>query len=470
MPSTNKLTKHALIFTIGGVLTKLILFIFVPLFTYYLTVEETGTIDLLVNASDLLMIFLSVGITEAVFRMSMEKAANKKEVYSIGLVIMTIGHLIFLCFAPLINQISQIEGFGYYLVAMSFMAEFTDISRTFTRSLEKVGSHVIGDIIYALTFSLVSILFIMFFHMGITGYLLAFIIGHIAESVYLFVGCRLYKYLTLHFEKKGLLKKMLRYSLPMIIPATSWWIINMFNKVLIQTDPTLEMGFYSFATKVPIYLAAVYSFFAMSWSITSVGDYEDHGFDDQYTRVYQFVNIVFLVLTSLVITFIEPFIRYLADPSYYPSYVLVPLLAIALMLNCFCIFLGSVYLAAKQTIRSAISDLTGIIVAIIVGTLLIKPLGLYAVAFGTFFGILSTYLFRYFDTRKYIRIHAGWRAYVLFGGLLAQASLFFFISNPWILLAINGALTVFSLAISGDYLVKSYKSVRAQVKQMKAKN
>ena len=81
--SSNKLTKNAVLFILGGIFTKLILFIFVPLFTHYLSVEETGTIDLLVNASDLLMIFLSLGITEAVFRMSMEKAANKKEVYSL---------------------------------------------------------------------------------------------------------------------------------------------------------------------------------------------------------------------------------------------------------------------------------------------------------------------------------------------------------------------------------------------------
>ncbi len=255
----------------------------------------------------------------------------------------------------------------------------------------------------------------------------------------------------------------------MIIPATSWWIINMFTKVLIETDPSLELGFYSFATKVPIYLASVYSFFAMSWSITSIGDYEDHGFDDRYTRVYQFINIVFLVLTSLVITFIEPFIRYLADPSYYASYTLVPILAIALLLNCFCIFLGSVYLAAKQTVRSAISDLVGIVVAMAVGLSLFKTIGLYAVVLGTFLGILSTYLFRYFDTRKYVRIHAGWRAYVLFGGLLIQASLFFFITDVWLLLIINGTLSVLALILSGSYLWNSYKSIKTQVKITKEK-
>ncbi len=243
MPATNnKLTRNAILFMLGGILTKLILFIFVPLFTYYLSVEETGTIDLLVNASDLLMIFLSLGITEAVFRMSMEKASNKKAVYSLGLIVTVLGHLALLAAAPFINQISPIQGYGYILVAMSFMAQITDISRTFTRSLEKVGAHIIGDIIYALTFSLFSVLFIMVLRIGVIGYLLAFIIGHIAESAYLIFACKLYRYMTFKLEKNGLLRKMFAFSVPMIVPMTSWWLINMMSKVSNQTEPTLEMG------------------------------------------------------------------------------------------------------------------------------------------------------------------------------------------------------------------------------------
>jgi|GEM_PF-2106340 len=462
MPGTNKLAKNTFLFTLGGLLCKIVLFVFVPLFTFYLTTGESGTLDILTNASDLSMIFLSMGISEAVFRMAMEKNADKKSVYSIGLLVSFIGNLVLLAFVPLLNQITVISGYGLLLVAMSFTSQVKEVSRTFARGLQKVGHHIIGDVVYTIVFSVLSVTFIIFMHLGIAGYLYAFILANVAEAIYLFIACGLFRYLTFKYEDKKLFSRMILFAIPMIIPSTSWWMINMTNKIMVTSYVDVSAsGIYSYAGKLPGYLAALFSYFSLAFMISAIGDYEENGLTDFYSRVYKFIGVVFLVLTSLLITLNEPFTRFFVDASYYASWKYVPIISVAMILNCFAGFINVVYQAVKKTAGATISAILGVVLNLVLCFILIKPFGVYGIVISSFVSVVFTYLYRYFDTRKFVRIHAGWRNYVVFSLVIVQVALCFVLQGSVnYLLIVNAVISGIAISVSVSYIYKEYKTLR----------
>ena len=77
--TTNKykrLISDTVIFAIGNLGSKIILFFMVPLYTNYLSAEEYGTSDLVFTIAQLLMPFVSLVIFDAVLRFGLSKNAK----------------------------------------------------------------------------------------------------------------------------------------------------------------------------------------------------------------------------------------------------------------------------------------------------------------------------------------------------------------------------------------------------------
>ena len=76
------LVTNSLVFTIANLGSKVISFIMVPLYTYVLTKEEYGTVDLMTTFNSLLIPVLFLCASDAVLRYCMDKRYNSKEVLS----------------------------------------------------------------------------------------------------------------------------------------------------------------------------------------------------------------------------------------------------------------------------------------------------------------------------------------------------------------------------------------------------
>ena len=67
------LFKDTIIFAIGNLGSKMILFFLVPLYTNYLTTEEYGTADLIFTVAQLVVPVVSLTIYDAVIRFGLDK-------------------------------------------------------------------------------------------------------------------------------------------------------------------------------------------------------------------------------------------------------------------------------------------------------------------------------------------------------------------------------------------------------------
>lgn len=79
-----ELSLNTLLFTISSFGSKLISFLLVPLYTYTLSTQDYGTVDLLNTTIQLLIPFLTVNIQDAVLRFSLDSDYEKDEVIGVG--------------------------------------------------------------------------------------------------------------------------------------------------------------------------------------------------------------------------------------------------------------------------------------------------------------------------------------------------------------------------------------------------
>ena len=73
---------------------------------------------------------------------------------------------------------------------------------------------------------LFSIIFLNFFNLGFRGVLLSYILSYSILIVFIFFSAKLFEKIKLYYFSLKLLKKLTRYSVPLIPNTISWWLTN----------------------------------------------------------------------------------------------------------------------------------------------------------------------------------------------------------------------------------------------------
>ena len=88
-----KLFSNTIIFAIGSFSSKILVLFLVPIYTNALTTSELGIADLLQQISNWLVPIVSLTVSEAITRFGLDRAYNKKSVFTIGTILNALGLL-----------------------------------------------------------------------------------------------------------------------------------------------------------------------------------------------------------------------------------------------------------------------------------------------------------------------------------------------------------------------------------------
>lgn len=98
MNSYKKLIDNSFVFAIGRLGSRIISFVLVPLYTYYLTTGEYGTVDLVMTTVNMLLPIISASMFDAVLRFIMDNKNDTDAIMMNALSISFIGFIISLFF------------------------------------------------------------------------------------------------------------------------------------------------------------------------------------------------------------------------------------------------------------------------------------------------------------------------------------------------------------------------------------
>ncbi len=408
MSRGSELAKNTAIIAFGKISTQFISFFLLPLYTAILSKEEFGTIDVFNTCVALLLPVITLQIEQGAFRFLVDIRDEKKKqqelitsvtaFIALQCIICVVAYMIV---APMIHIDDKIY-ILLNMIANAFAMTFLQVSRG-------IGSNVdysVGAFLTAASSIALNVLFIVGLKMGSTGMLLATFLGNVICCVYLLLRLKLLSFIRPSNFNKDILKRMLKYSLPLVPSAISWWLINASDRLIVAGYFGLDAnGILSVAHKFPSVYAAVYSIVNMTW-VESATMYMRKEDGEKYFN--DMINVLQKLFTSafLGIVAIMPFVfPFLVNEAYNEAYGLIPIYMLASVTNASVSLISVVYtvdLASKEIAKTTI--FAGII-NIVAHFILIRYIGLYAAPVSSAMAYCIMMIYRYIDGRKRYRFN-----------------------------------------------------------------
>lgn len=399
-----KLIKNTAILSIGEFANKILHFLIIPLYSYVLTTEEYGQIDLFTTSITMLLPVMTLQIQEGLLRFVLGKETTKeKAVGNCWLIYLAGSAFVLLLFPAYVVAYRSVERAAIF-VALVLMGGFNTIFIHYLRITDRMVEYAAKGVLATFVNLLFNVLFVLVLRLGVDGYLYAMLISRFFGVCYLLLICDLRQYLHLRYADKQLLGQMLKYSIPLIPNTMMWWVMSSGDKYVINYFMgDSANGIYSMALKLPTILTLLYSFFSQAWQMLAI---EEHGAADRkefYERIYKMTNALLLLMVSAVILLVRPLYEIILHERFAPAWEYVPMLSLSMVFSCQSRFFGVVYTTTKKTHKAFITTVWGAVVNLLFNFILIKPLGLHGVAIGTCLGYMAVVLIRGRDMRKEIR-------------------------------------------------------------------
>lgn len=433
MNKEKKFVFNTFIISIGKICTQLVSFFLLPLYTSVLSTTEYGIVDLVNTLVGLFLPILMLQIDQGVFRELIEVRENKLEkskiISSSFYFIIFMNVLALMLFCILFNFINNDYKWYFLLniIVISFPTLFLQISRGIDKNLD----YSVGSFIIAFSTIILNIVLILVFKFRVEGMLIASILGQVIGGIYLFVKLKIFSFLDLSYFSFDIIKKLIKYSLPLIPNAISWWIFNASDRIIVSLLMGVSFtGILSAANKFSALYISAFSIFQLSFTESvSICIKDDDGVDF-FNNTFSNLVKMFSSLALVIISFVPFAYTLLLHSKFISGYVLVPILMIAAVFNVIVGLLGSVYIANRNTKEIARTSILSAIINVVVNLVLIKFIGLYAAALSTLISYLIICIYRFFDVNnKYIRLKFKMSTIIYFIVSFLLISISYYINN-----------------------------------------
>lgn len=415
-----KLIQNSGIFLIGNIGSQGVRFLFLLICTYLLIPDEFGIVEVVYQTATLILPIVSIGIVDAVFRYSMDKDENPTIVLTNGFAVIFIGSVVLLLLSPIFKLVEVFDNLITYLLALIIVQMIQATTKQFTRGIGKVKVFVISDFINSVSTLLFGIMFISYFHWGIQGYLLSYILAYGFDSVFLIFGAKLYIYIDIRKISLLQMKKMSKYSLPLAPNSIMWWLTETSNRyfILYILGPSMT-GIYAVASKIPGLITLFTSVFFKAWQMAAVEEYLSEDKSQFYSKIFEVFWIGMVLSASLIFIILHWFMVILVSHEFYEAWRYIPLLILGSLFSSFQAFIGTNYMASKNTNGALKTSACAAVTTVLLSSILIPLVGLYGAAIATLVSYISVFIIRYFDTAKYVEINIDWYKFTLSFVILA---------------------------------------------------
>ena len=165
-----------------------------------------------------------------------------------------------------------------------------------------------------------------------------------------------------------------------------------------------KTGIYSAANKFSNVFSSLYSVFNLTWTESAAININSKDKDEFFSKILD-VTIRFFGALALGIIAYLPFVfPILINESFSEAYMQVPILMVGSVFNVLVSFIGSIYVAKKQTKEIAKVSIFASIINIITNLLMIKFIGLYAASISTLLAYAIMFILRFIDVKKYVNL------------------------------------------------------------------
>ena len=399
-----RLISNTAMIAVGSFGSKILKYLLVRFYTELLSADQYGLAENISETAILLIPIISFSIADAVHRFLMDKSYSPKDVFSSGVAAWLMGSLILAVVVPILSSIDYFHDHVWLIVLYISASIFHSLCSQFAISLNKFGLGAVAGISNTLTMLLCNILFLLPLNMGVTGYVLSVIVADVVAALILIFALKLWRYVDFTAVQKETLKKMLRFSIPLIPTAVFWWIINVSDKFMVTAYISeAANGIYSAAYKIPSLIMFVSGIFLAAWKNSAISEFGNEETGKFYSNVFKTSSGMYFMVSSVLIAGTPILVRLLFSDEYQSAWVYVPILTAAMVFYNCSSFFGSIYTVVKKSTYSLYTSLAGAILNVALNYFLLTTYkDAYGAAVATLVCYIAVFVIRAISVRKFI--------------------------------------------------------------------
>ena len=464
MAGLKSLAKETAIYGVSSIVGRFLNYLLVPVYTIALPASSGGygVVTNIYAWVALILVLLTCGMETGFFRFANKGQDDPMRVYSTTLLSVSIGSLVFVALGLLFLE--PIAGWLEYgehpwYIGMMMIVVAMDAIQSIPFAYLRYKKRPIKFAALKLLFIFLNIALNLFYYVILegndVGY--AFLFNLVCTSVVMVCMIPELRGFTYVLDKE-LLKRMLRYSLPLVILGVAGILNQVADKIIFpfvypdEAEATVQLGIYGAASKIAMIMAMFTQAFRFAYEPFVFGKSKEKDSREMYAQAMKFF-IIFTLLAFLAVMFYLDILRHIIGRDYWDGLRVVPIVMAAEIFMGIYFNLSFWYKLIDETRWGAYFSLTGCTILILMNVFLIPKYGYIACAWAGFTGYGVAMLLSYFVGQKKYPIQYDLKAigmYVLLAAVLYLAAEYVPIDNIYLRMVYRTVLLILFIA----YVVK----------------
>ena len=464
MAGLKSLAKETAIYGVSSIVGRFLNYLLVPVYTIALPASSGGygVVTNIYAWVALMLVLLTCGMETGFFRFANKGQDDPMRVYSTTLLSVSIGSVVFVVLGLLFLE--PIAGWLEYgehpwYIGMMMIVVAMDAIQSIPFAYLRYKKRPIKFAALKLLFIFLNIALNLFYYVVLkgndVGY--AFLFNLVCTSVVMLCMIPELRGFTYVLDRE-LLKRMLRYSLPLVILGVAGILNQVADKIIFpfvypdEAEATVQLGIYGAASKIAMIMAMFTQAFRFAYEPFVFGKSKEKDSREMYAQAMKFF-IIFTLLAFLAVMFYLDILRHIIGRDYWDGLRVVPIVMAAEIFMGIYFNLSFWYKLIDETRWGAYFSLTGCTILILMNIFLIPKYGYIACAWAGFTGYGVAMLLSYFVGQKKYPIQYDLKAigmYVLLAAVLYLAAEYVPIDNIYLRMVYRTVLLILFIA----YVVK----------------
>ncbi len=461
---------------------KLVAFLLIPLFTYYLSRTDFGTMEVLNQANTLIGMALGLGVANAVVRYyyAATDDHDRRAIVGTGMVFgLVMGGLILVAawFATgpighLLLGGSSSSTLLIRLAAVTLLFTFcADIGWTYLQTTQRSVLYVTLSQGFLLLSVALNIYFVVFRKAGVLGVFWSSALA--SATITLILLTITIRDVGVHFSTKALLQ-LLRFGVPLTPAWIAAFVMNFSDRFFLERFHGLsEVGIYAVGYKFGFIVSLLLvQPFIMIWEPKSYEIVDKPNARQIFSRMFT-VYSTLLILVGLCISVpIREVFDVMVDRKFMGAYLLVPIVAFAYVAQGLGRFSEAAFLVTKKTHILGIIGTVSAGFCLLANLVLIRRYGIWGGAISTLVTFLAFAVISYRWGQKYYHVEHDLRTFTkvcIAAGIVLALS--FMVPVTWTLplrIVLKGLLLLLFVGILPTLGVLSREETRSLRESLKA--
>lgn len=429
------LLRHGSVYGLASILSRIIGFLMIPLYTHYLTPGDYGINELVGITIEIAGIVLGLGVAGAVYRFYYEgdDEAQRKLVMStacIGVPVLSFAVLAALgTQSKFLASLVLEDGSQWKYIVMAFGTlwcnQLVNMVYTYLRLTQASAKYLYLSIAKLVTALSLNIFFIAGLKWGVMG---LFVSNLLTAAIFAVITYPLLLKRVGYGFSGAAAKNMLRFSLPIIPANLASLAVNASDRYFIKAFFSIaEAGIYGLGYKlgnVVFYLIRVP--FMQIWEPRRYALYRDSAPVDIYAKVATYF-VGLMVFAGLgVSVFVHDVIKLISPPDYWASANYVPAIVVCYIIYALDHHVAFGILVEKKTEYWTYVNLSMGAINLGLNFVLIARYGIWGAVLATFLSLLYKVVMLHVIARRFLKIPFEWGR---MSGMLASAMFLYGVSR-----------------------------------------